>query len=487
MNQIDNVNSHRQAVSPEPNSEDRGAETGAMNITTNATSCLNCNTGATPLPEELVGWVLENSGRGTLTVITTCLVTIFLCTWVVIHPRVCKRELYATVHKIALFLKAILAPEFIAVEGLQEWAQCRRMARDCATVTGGKFKLIHAFYVSMLALRYRTPQGDRVIWPNQYTWLLQQGLIDWESQASWGLCVEKIRDLSKADSAAKLITLVQVSWFVAQSIMRTAHALPLSQLESMTLSYIPLFAVTYFFWWEKPKDILTPSIVELPDMSPDQKQMFESMAVSKKFDDEGTGDQVAYRTAWYLTPRVFEKEAEDQALQRAQEKPAKTTVDRAAKCAQDDPKPGNTPENNTSIGKGRNSEDPDIDLPKEMVVSHWDPDLYRSKIWPLICLFGASFGALHLISWDTAFPTTVESWLWRISAFVSMFSIIIFMHFEKVVLRWGGPLTIISLVSPGLYFVSRVVMMVQVFAALRAENPAIYNTYEASTYWVQLF
>lgn len=39
------------------------------------------------------------------------------------------------------------------------------------------FKLIHAFYISMLALRYRTSKGDRVIWPNQYTWLLQQRLI----------------------------------------------------------------------------------------------------------------------------------------------------------------------------------------------------------------------------------------------------------------------------------------------------------------------
>lgn len=40
--------------------------------------------------------------------------------------------------------------------------------------------------------------------------------------------------------------------------MRAAHGLPLAQLESN----IPLFAVTYFFWSEKPKDIRTPSIVD---------------------------------------------------------------------------------------------------------------------------------------------------------------------------------------------------------------------------------
>jgi len=407
----------------------------------------------------------------------------------VIHPRVYERELYATLHKFALFLKAILAPEFIAVEGLQEWAQCRRMVEECATLTGREFELIHAFYVGMLALRYRTSLGDRVIWPNQYTWLLQQELIKWEGQASWGLSVEKIRDMSKADSAAKLITLIQVSWFVAQSIIRTAHALPLSQLESMTLSYIPLFTVTYFFWWYKPKDIRTPSIVDLPDMCPEQKRIFESMAVSNKFDNEGMEDQVTYWNVWYLTPRVFEKKAEDKAiraLEKAAEKAAQTAAGRAVKSAHDNPQRGVTHENSISEGENQNAKHQPTKLHREIVLSHWDPDLYKSKIWPAACLFGASFGALHLISWNTIFPTTVELWLWRISAFVSIFSMIIFMHFKKVVFRWGGPLTIISLVSPGLYFVSRVVMMGQVFAALRAEDPAIYDTYEVSTYWVHL-
>lgn len=461
-----------------------------MNASMNATACLNCNTSPSPTPRALVRWVEEGTGRGTLSLITTCLVTIFLCTWVVIHPRVYKQELYAILHKFALFFKAILAPEFIAVEGLQEWAQCRRMARDCATLTGGEFKLIHAFYVSMLALRYRTALGDRVIWPNQYTWLLQQGLIDWGDQASWGLSVENIRDKSKADSVAKLITLIQVSWFVAQSIMRTAHVLPLSQLESMTLSYIPLFALTYFFWWEKPKDIQTPSIVDLPNMNQEQRHIFESMAVSNKFDNEGMKQQVTYWNIWYLTPRVFEKEAEAKAIHKARKKAAEKALqkaaERAAKSAQDNPKPGVTHENSIINGEDQSPEDPYIQLPKEIVVSHWDPDLYRSKIWPVVCLFGASFGALHLISWNTAFPTTVELWLWRTSAFVSIFSMIVFMHFEKVVFRWGGPLTVVSLVSPALYFVSRIVMMGQVFAALRAEDPAIYETYEVSTYWVHL-
>ena len=449
----------------------------------NTTSCADC-----VVKPALVGWVYESSGRGTLTLVVTCLVTIFLCTWVVIHPRVYKNRLLGALHKITLFIKAVLAPELIAVEGLQEWTQCHKMKRDCVKIAGDDFKLIHAFYVSMLALRYRTPLGDRVIWPNQYVWLLQQRLVDWRDHASWGLDERVIRDKSNADSAVKLVAFCQVIWFVAQSIMRTVHGFPLSQLESMTLSYIPLFAVTYSLWWVKPKDIKTPSVIDLPDMSPEQKTIFESMAISNKFDDEGSEAQMSLWNIWYLTPRVFEKEEEDREAAKAAKKTNAVRAEADNAKGQEKPKE-NIQHEEIDIEAGAIQDPATRETPKatkETVVSHWDPELYLSKIWPLICLFGVSFGALHLISWNTAFPTIIELWLWRVAALVSIFSVLVFMHFEKVVFRWGGPLTIISIVSPGLYVLSRLVMMGEVIAALRAEDPAIYETYVASTYWIHL-
>ena len=348
-----------------------------------------------------VGWVTESAGRGTLGLIISCLFTIFLCTWVVIHPRVCQTPLLRLLHKIALFLKALVAPEFIAVEGLREWAQAKRTVNDCATLTGSKLKLIHAFYVGMLAFRYRTPRGDKVIWPNQFTWLLEQHLIDWKNHVQWGLSEENIFDKSNADGTRKLLALGQVCWFAAQSIMRLAHSLPLSQLESMTLSYIPLFAVTYFFWWMKPKDVLSPSIIDLPDMSEEQKTTFEGMAVSHAFDNEGIGNQGSFWSIWYLTPRVFEKEAEDRAIQERQQRLAERT--------EQGPVLGIARAMNLKSKVATDELDASSPSIKETVVSHWDPELYRSRfLWPVTCLFGASFGALHLIAWDTEFPTQVE-------------------------------------------------------------------------------
>ncbi|RAK75789.1 uncharacterized protein BO72DRAFT_487276 [Aspergillus fijiensis CBS 313.89] len=401
----------------------------ATNIVTAPTSTST----STHYPE-LVGWIPENSGRGTLSLLTSCLTTLFLCTWVVIHPRVHASTRHSFFHKVALFLKTLIAPEFIAVEGLQEWAPEIKDPQH-NNKQAQPFTLLHAFYISMLVLRYRTPLGDRVLWPNQYVWLLQQGLIEWKDHTRWGLAVTDIEDKSKADAVAKLIALAQ----------------------------------------HKPKDIRSPTVVELPvAMTSEQRAVFECLAVSHKFDNEGLRDQVTYWSIWYLTPRVFEKEERDRMMAERVLETKKSSSGSSGSSSSSLADPPTHVDFQTEGNK------------KEIVVAHWDPDIYRSKLWPLPCLFGMSFGALHLVSWNDVFPTTVELWLWRIAAFVSMGSMLVFMHFEKVVLRWEGIVTIVSLSSPALYLLSRMVMMGEVFAALRAEEPAIYDTYEVSSYWVHL-
>jgi hypothetical protein len=105
-------------------------------------------------------------------------------------------------------------------------------------------------------------------------------------------------------------------------------------------------------------------------MHPDQKHIFELMACSNKFDDEGMEYQVTHWNVWYLlTPRVFEKEAEDEAIrkarERAAEKAAQAVAERAAKRSQDNPELVVTQENSISEGEDQNPEDIHIDYPKK--------------------------------------------------------------------------------------------------------------------------
>jgi hypothetical protein len=161
---------------------------------------------------------------------------------------------------VALLIKTIIAPEFIAVEAAQEWAQARRIVKQCSESTNGELKLVHAFYIGMLGIRYRISpdekgrgrESTRVLWPTQFIWLLQNGHIVWDHLQDWGLSEELINDKSNADFMAKLIALGGVAKFSIECILRVYHRLPISALESMTLGYIPLFALSYFFWWLKP-------------------------------------------------------------------------------------------------------------------------------------------------------------------------------------------------------------------------------------------
>ncbi|KAI9747270.1 MAG: 3-methyladenine DNA glycosylase, partial [Chaenotheca gracillima] len=401
----------------------------------NVTPCLGCDPIPSSTARPLVGWVLENPGRGTLSLILTCLFTSFLCTWVMLHPRVYKRPLFRRLHKIALFLKTIVAPESIAVEGFQEWKSALKMRKNCAELTGGHFKLLHAFYINMLALRYRTSRGERVLWPNQYTWLLEQRLIVWDDHALWGLSEENIRDKSNADGTTKLLALVQVLWFFAQGMVRLAHDLPLSQLELMTASYIPLFAVTYPFWWFKPKDIENPSVVDLPHMLPHQKTTFESMTVSSAFDDEGTRAQASLWSIWYLTPRVFDKEAEDKAIEEARQKASqeverKTTLRKTQKrtILKETKQPSTLPD----VDSERAMEEHDKGSPsmitpanvspsKERVVAYWGTLIYHPKLfWPITLVLGLLSGVFLLTGWTAEFPTRIEQLLWRTATLTSI-------------------------------------------------------------------
>jgi hypothetical protein len=425
-------------------------------------------------PSDLVGWMPETQGRGTLTLLTSCLATIMLCTWMVIHPRICKRKKHRLLHKLVLWAKTIIAPEFIAVEAAQEWIQARKVAREGSITTNGELSVVQAFYIGMFGLQYRTPFGTKIIWPNQFLWLLNQGLLNWKDHSEWGLSVDVIKDKSNSDTTGKLFATSQVVWFVAQSVMRVSNGLPLAPLEAMTLSYVPLFAVAYLYWWTKPRDIDTPSEIYLPKMTPEQYTVFESLALDDQFDNEGTSEQDSIWGIWALTPRLFEKEALDKVREEQKQRHFQTPhVDQNVLPS--------TATKYTCLDPIDTSEE------QETVLAYWDPDLYHSRImWPLCCLAGLSFPALHLISWNSAFPTLIETWLWRTATIASMASMLLFMQVERLVVRWCDPWTIFKIFLPSTYMVGRLVLLVGTFAALRAMDPAVYETYAASTYWLHI-
>lgn len=68
----------------------------------------------------------------------------------------------------------------------------------------------------------------------------------------------EIQDRSKSDSLSKGIVVVQTGWFALQCIARHVERLPVTQVEMMTLTFAMNNFATYWFWWNKPRNVRWP-------------------------------------------------------------------------------------------------------------------------------------------------------------------------------------------------------------------------------------
>jgi hypothetical protein len=215
----------------------------------------------------------------------------------------------------------------------------------------------------------------------------------------------------------------------------------------MTLAYVFNGLVIYAFWWERPKDIVTASFVSLPEMTPLQWEKFESLAMENTYDVSDPSQKQDNSIAWYVVLRDCRDD--EAGVMEDLERDAEESV-------------------STSEPKSQKVEPIVTEVEADNVITEWDSSLYMKRYWPLLCLLGASFGAIHLISWTSSFPSEAERWLWRVSALVSVITSVVCMQFRKMSLTWDGPLTVIKVASPLLYLVTRVVMAVEAFVGLRA-------------------
>ena len=78
------------------------------------------------------------------------------------------------------------------------------------------------------------------------------------SVSSIAITEEEISARSKTDQLSKLITCLQILWFVIQLIGRAVQHLPTSNLELFTLGLVVCSLGTYAAYWRRPKDISLP-------------------------------------------------------------------------------------------------------------------------------------------------------------------------------------------------------------------------------------
>ncbi len=127
-------------------------------------------------------------------------------------------------------LITLLAPEIvtgIALEQLINALRIRhRLQNDHCSMT-------QAFYIVSGGIRIqRKCQPAKAVNPLQASWGREFEL------SRYLPAKEELQDKSKANGLVKGLTILQVGWFVVQTIARVHHRLPISELELGTIAFV---------------------------------------------------------------------------------------------------------------------------------------------------------------------------------------------------------------------------------------------------------
>lgn len=211
-------------------------------------------------------WMPEPRGRGTWSILLSCIFTIITCIWTAIHDDVVhngtpRKRLGS---RIAWMLLALLAPEIVIIRAFEQWKEARTLHKfwcDKSKVERwskeDQFGMEGAFFVVMGGFT-AGPCDSSGYYPatvsvEDFKRLTEEGAIS-------PLTINKklIMDKGKADTIGKLLALLQAFSIVVQCAARKAEGLPVTLLELHVVVQVFCAGATYAFWWHKPLSVVEP-------------------------------------------------------------------------------------------------------------------------------------------------------------------------------------------------------------------------------------
>ncbi len=221
------------------------------------------------------GWTSGPNGRGTINIIYSCGITMFLCSWSILclnvpgpddSPfRLFRRRVYIT----AL---AFLGPEFLFQIALGQMLsarnsvqQFRESNQQLPNEEKVKWTMTHAFYADMGGFKLRIKEGSEFpdkllefpIDAKQVHYLWTEGYIEAPK-----ITREDIRDKNKVDMVLRVFTIFQIVWFVVDMAGRRAQNLAITCGELTTAAFIVCSFGTVLCWIYKPADVTTWVYIE---------------------------------------------------------------------------------------------------------------------------------------------------------------------------------------------------------------------------------
>ena len=213
------------------------------------------------------GWRAEPQGRGTWSILWSCLATIFICTWSALHLAVPKRHgrWYLVFRKLGAMLLAAVAPEAFLLNSAYSFFSAREFIKKLRERGNHEWTLTHMQFAYAEGFRTRDPDGVLINCSMEELWTFieQRKSID-----SPPISEDELQARGKSDLVIKLVAVLQIIWFVIQTLFRAVQHYQITALEIMTVAFVFCSVFIYGFSLYQPQDVLYPVILEPRKITP---------------------------------------------------------------------------------------------------------------------------------------------------------------------------------------------------------------------------
>ncbi|MCJ1390080.1 hypothetical protein MMC18_002938 [Xylographa bjoerkii] len=207
------------------------------------------------------GWISQPEGRGTLSVLLSCITTIFLCSWSVLCLNIPEPGLSRwgfLKYKLRWQLFTIVFPEVVTSMAAEQWESANQSVVEFKRLGHPQWTMRHAFFADMGGFVLECPDFPSFpVNSEQLAYLVERKLLQYPD-----IDQETIWDRNKADGFARMVTTVQFTWFFIQCLARWVQRLAISTLEITTFATILATLNSLLFWYHKPLDVGTPIVLK---------------------------------------------------------------------------------------------------------------------------------------------------------------------------------------------------------------------------------
>ena len=219
-----------------------------------APAILNTNS-SSALSSSYVGYVGDPNGRGTASLVISCVLTLILCVWSALHLNV-PRQNDSILQCLSLYIRWIItgvyAPELVVFTAWRQWCSAKILgdlvknlqAKQRAPLPAPSdygWTMTHSFFASTGGFAFEIEDAGRFL-PNNCPRRLTLTACGMAFLAKCGhlpnVSEAEITDKSKANDIAKALVLVQASWMLVQVVGRVIAQLPVTLLEINTIAHV---------------------------------------------------------------------------------------------------------------------------------------------------------------------------------------------------------------------------------------------------------